>query len=67
VTVTVAPGFEAVAAAVDAIGTGGLGGQWAAAQPDIGLAWAFLTERMGEIDRAQAVEDALVEVISGRA
>src|SRR5262249_28071382 len=41
------------------IGMGGLGGQWAAARPSLGLAWAFLTNRMGDHDRAQRVEDAL--------
>ena len=43
------------------VGMGGLGGQWAAARPALGLAWAFLTTRVGDHDRAQWVEDALVE------
>jgi CubicO group peptidase (beta-lactamase class C family) len=42
------------------IGMGGLGGQWAAARPSLGLSWAFLTTRIGDHDRAQHVEDALV-------
>ena len=42
------------------IGMGGLGGQWAAARPSIGLAWAFLTTRVGDHDNAQRIEDALV-------
>ena len=42
------------------VGMGGLGGQWAAARPSIGLAWAFLTTHVGDHDRAQRVEDALV-------
>ncbi len=42
------------------IGMGGLGGQWAAARPDSGLAWAFLTTNVGDHDRAQRVEDALL-------
>jgi CubicO group peptidase (beta-lactamase class C family) len=45
------------------VGMGGLGGQWAAARPSRGLAWAFLTNRMGDHDRAQRVEDALVAVL----
>jgi CubicO group peptidase (beta-lactamase class C family) len=43
------------------IGMGGLGGQWAAARPSLGLAWAFLTTRIGDHERAQTVEDALVD------
>jgi CubicO group peptidase (beta-lactamase class C family) len=45
------------------VGMGGLGGQWAAARPSLKLAWAFLTNRMGDHDRAQRVEDALVAVL----
>jgi CubicO group peptidase (beta-lactamase class C family) len=47
------------------IGMGGLGGQWAAARPALGLAWAFLTTHAGDGDRAQRVEDALVAAASG--
>ena len=42
------------------VGMGGLGGQWAAARPSLGLAWAFLTTHIGDHQRAQQVEDALV-------
>jgi len=42
------------------VGMGGLGGQWAAARPAVGLAWAFLTTHVGDHDRAQRVEDVLV-------
>ena len=47
------------------VGMGGLGGQWAAARPSVGLAWAFLTNRVGDHDRAQRVEDALAAVLAG--
>jgi CubicO group peptidase (beta-lactamase class C family) len=43
------------------VGMGGLGGQWAAARPSSGLAWAFLTTHVGDHERAQRVEDALVD------
>jgi CubicO group peptidase (beta-lactamase class C family) len=43
------------------IGMGGLGGQWAAARPSLGLAWAFLTTRVGDPDRAKTVENALID------
>jgi CubicO group peptidase (beta-lactamase class C family) len=46
------------------IGMGGLGGQWAAARPDVGLAWAFSTTHVGDHGRAQRVEDALVAALS---
>lgn len=46
------------------IGMGGLGGQWAAARPDRQLAWAFLTTRVGDFDRAQRVEDALLAALA---
>jgi len=46
------------------VGMGGLGGQWAAAGPSLHLAWAFLTNRVGDHDRAQRVEDALVAVLA---
>jgi CubicO group peptidase (beta-lactamase class C family) len=46
------------------VGMGGVGGQWAAARPSLGLAWAFLTNEIGSIDRAQRVEDALVRTVS---
>ncbi len=42
------------------IGMGGLGGQWAAARPEVGLAWAFLTTHVGDHERAQRIEGALV-------
>jgi CubicO group peptidase (beta-lactamase class C family) len=45
------------------VGMGGLGGQWAAARPSRRMAWAFLTNRMGDHDRAQRVEDALVAAV----
>jgi CubicO group peptidase (beta-lactamase class C family) len=45
------------------VGMGGLGGQWAAARPSIGLAWAFLTTRIGAHDRAQRIEDQLVAAV----
>jgi len=45
------------------IGMGGLGGQWAAARPSSRLAWAFLTNHLGGVDRAQRVEDALVAAL----
>jgi CubicO group peptidase (beta-lactamase class C family) len=45
------------------VGMGGLGGQWAAARPTIGLAWAFLTTHAGDGERAQRVEDALVSAV----
>jgi CubicO group peptidase (beta-lactamase class C family) len=49
------------------VGMGGLGGQWAAARPAIGLAWAFLTTRAGDGERAQRVEDALVGAVRSAA
>jgi hypothetical protein len=39
---------------------GGAGGHYAGARPALGLAWAFLTTRMGGIDRAEDVERALL-------
>jgi CubicO group peptidase (beta-lactamase class C family) len=48
------------------VGMGGLGGQWAAARPSIGLAWAFLTTRVGDHQRAQRIEDALVAAAQAR-
>ena len=45
------------------VGMGGLGGQWAAARPALGLAWAFLTTHAGDGERAQRVEDALVDAV----
>jgi CubicO group peptidase (beta-lactamase class C family) len=47
----------------DDIGMGGLGGQWAAARPSAGLAWAFLTSHVGDFDRAQRVEGALLAAL----
>ncbi len=46
------------------VGMGGLGGQWAAERPTAGLAWAFLTNVMGSSDRAQLVEDVLVQCVA---
>lgn len=48
------------------IGMGGLGGQWAAARPSLGLAWAFLTTHVGDHARAQRVEDALIAAVTAR-
>ena len=45
------------------VGMGGLGGQWAAARPAVGLAWAFLTTHVGDHDRAQRIEDVLVAAV----
>ena len=46
------------------VGMGGLGGQWGAARPDVGLAWAFLTTHVGDFSRAQAVEDAILAALA---
>jgi CubicO group peptidase (beta-lactamase class C family) len=44
------------------IGMGGLGGQWGSARQAVELAWAFLTTHVdGDHDRAERVEDALLE------
>lgn len=45
------------------VGMGGLGGQWAAARRSLGLAWAFLTTRVGDHDRAQRIEAALIDAV----
>lgn len=45
------------------VGMGGLGGQWAAARPSAGLAWAFLTSHVGDHDRAIRVEEALLAAV----
>jgi CubicO group peptidase (beta-lactamase class C family) len=45
------------------LGMGGAGGSYAGTRPSLGLAWAFLTTRMGTIDRAEAVERALLGAI----
>ena len=45
------------------IGMGGLGGQWAAARPSAGLAWAFLTSHVGDFARSERVEEALLAVV----
>lgn len=45
------------------VGMGGLGGQWAAARRSDRLAWAFLTSHVGDFDRAQRVEDALLAAL----
>jgi len=46
------------------VGMGGVGGQWAAARADTGLAWAFLTNAMGGWERAEAVETALLQCVA---
>jgi CubicO group peptidase (beta-lactamase class C family) len=48
------------------IGMGGLGGQWAAARPELDLAWAFLTTRMGGQGPAEYLETVLVECANRR-
>lgn len=45
------------------VAMGGAGGQWAAAHPASGLAWAFVTSGMGDLQRAAAVERALVACV----
>jgi len=51
-------GFEG-----DAHGMGGLGGSLAWVDPARGFAYAYLTARLGEHDRAEAVERALLGVL----
>jgi CubicO group peptidase (beta-lactamase class C family) len=48
------------------IGMGGVGGQWGGARPSDRLAWAFLTTHMGEFDRADLVESALLAAVARR-
>jgi CubicO group peptidase (beta-lactamase class C family) len=48
------------------VGMGGLGGQWGAARRVDRLAWAFLTNHVGDHDRADAVERALLAAVAGR-
>jgi CubicO group peptidase (beta-lactamase class C family) len=50
----------------DDVGMGGVGGQWAGARPKDGLAWSFLTTHMGDHDRCEAVEAALLTAIARR-
>jgi CubicO group peptidase (beta-lactamase class C family) len=45
------------------VGMAGLGGQWAAARPDDELAWAFLTTHVGDHDRADQVEAAILRCL----
>jgi CubicO group peptidase (beta-lactamase class C family) len=45
------------------VGMGGVGGQWAGARPSDGLAWSFLTTHMGDHDRCDTVERALLHAI----
>lgn len=45
------------------LGMGGAGGSYAGSRPALGLAWAFLTTRMGTIERAEVVERALLAAI----
>ena len=49
------------------VGMGGVGGQWAGARPADGLAWSFLTTHMGEFDRVDLVEAALLKVLGSQA
>jgi CubicO group peptidase (beta-lactamase class C family) len=46
------------------LGMGGAGGNYAGARPALGLAWAFITTRMGTSERAESVERALLEAIT---
>ncbi len=48
------------------MGMGGVGGQWAGARPGLGMAWAFLTTHMGEFDRVDLVEAALLAAVAAR-
>ncbi len=48
------------------VGMGGLGGQWGGASRADRLAWAFLTTHVGDHDRADAVERALLTAVAGR-
>ncbi len=48
------------------VGMGGLGGQWAGARPNDRLAWAFLTSHVGDHERADAVERALLTAVADR-
>lgn len=45
---------------VDQVAMGGIGGQWAGAVPEFGLAWAFLTPVMGTAERASTLGQALI-------
>ena len=46
------------------VGMAGLGGQWGAARPSAGLAWAFLTTHMGDMDRLDRVEASLLTCVA---
>ena len=46
------------------VAMGGVGGQLAEGDPDTGLAWAFLTNAMGDGGRAAAVENALYSCLT---
>lgn len=48
----------------DDVGMGGLGGQWGGARRADRLAWAFLTTHVGDHDRADAVERALLAAVA---
>jgi CubicO group peptidase (beta-lactamase class C family) len=50
----------------DEVGMGGLGGQWAGARRQDRLAWAFLTSHVGDHERADAVERALLTAVADR-
>jgi CubicO group peptidase (beta-lactamase class C family) len=49
------------------IAMGGVGGQMAAGDPETGLAWAFLTNALGDGRRAAAVEAALYGCLTSNA
>ncbi|MFJ2115674.1 MULTISPECIES: serine hydrolase domain-containing protein [unclassified Streptomyces] len=49
------------------IAMGGAGGQWAAAHPESGLAWAFLTSGMGNLQRAAVLERTLFDCVGATA
>jgi CubicO group peptidase (beta-lactamase class C family) len=50
---------------VDGFGLGGIGGTLAWADPEVGLGFAYVTARMGDHDRAEAVYDAVRGVLAG--
>lgn len=48
------------------VGMGGVGGQVAGADAELGATWAFLTSEMGTADRARTLVDELTSVLRGR-